>query len=46
MNQPQIPIYRYPARAREKAKPYILAAALGLVAGAVSIGFMVLRRRG
>ncbi len=45
MTQPQIPIYRYPAKRGERAKPYILAGALGLVAGLVSLGFMVLRRR-
>jgi hypothetical protein len=43
MTQPHIPIYRYPRRGG--AKPYILAGALGLVAAAFSIGFMVLRRR-
>jgi hypothetical protein len=42
MSQPQIPIYRYPRRG--SAKPYILAAAVGLAAGVVSVAFMVLRR--
>lgn len=44
MTQPQIPIYRYPARAGDKAKPYILAGALGLVAGVLSVAFLMLRR--
>lgn len=44
MSQPQIPIYRSPARRQGAAKPYILAAALGLVAGLFSVAFAVLRR--
>ncbi len=44
MSEPQIPIYRWPVRRRDAAKPYILAAALGLVAGVLSLAFAVLRR--
>jgi hypothetical protein len=44
MSEPQIPISRLPARRRGGAKPYILAGALGVVAGLVSFAFAVLRR--
>lgn len=44
MSQPQIPIYHWPAKRGDRAKPYILAGALGLVAGVLSVAFLVLRR--
>jgi hypothetical protein len=44
MTEPQIPISRVPARRRGAARPYILAGALGLVAGLLSLAFAVLRR--
>lgn len=45
MSEPQIPAPRSPARRQGTAKPYILSAALGLVAGLVSVALAVLRAK-
>lgn len=44
MTQPKIPIYYATTRRPGAARPYILAAAVGLVAGLISVAFAVLRR--